>query len=117
MAFHVLIKAASALSRGTQTLLPCAADAYRFDARVGSLWPRRRLETLTMYLSLSNNPFRWMYIHIASHHIARHITDPYSREFLAGISDAVSVRSPAAHTPERDPLFDADPWAAGLGNF
>ena len=33
------------------------------------LWPRRRLETLTMYLSLSNNPFRWMQKHIVSHHV------------------------------------------------
>lgn len=22
-----------------------------------------------MYLSLSNNPFRWMYVHICSHHM------------------------------------------------
>ena len=33
------------------------------------MWTRRPVETLGMYLSLSNNPFRWMYIHLTSHHM------------------------------------------------
>lgn len=33
------------------------------------LWPRRRIEALSMYLSLSNNPFRWMQKHVVSHHV------------------------------------------------
>ena len=33
------------------------------------LYPRRVGETLGMYLSLSNNPFRWMYVHVCSHHM------------------------------------------------
>jgi fatty acid desaturase len=32
------------------------------------LYPRRILETFTMYLSMSNNPFRWTYLHIQEHH-------------------------------------------------
>jgi len=33
------------------------------------LWPRRRLEALSMYLTFSNNPFRWMQKHIVGHHV------------------------------------------------
>ena len=33
------------------------------------MWSRRRAEALTMYLTFSNNPFRWMYKHVVSHHV------------------------------------------------
>jgi hypothetical protein len=33
------------------------------------MWSRRRAEALAMYLTFSNNPFRWMYKHVVSHHV------------------------------------------------
>lgn len=33
------------------------------------MWSRRSLEALGMYLTFSNNPFRWMQKHIVSHHV------------------------------------------------
>ena len=81
----------------TALLAPLAAPAWAAHAVLGvaiswlggfahnglHLYPRRVGETLGMYLSLSNNPFRWMYVHLTSHHMQTNTAIDHDKRAVA----------------------------------
>ena len=81
----------------TALLAPSAAPAWAAHAVLGvaiswlggfahnglHLYPRRVGETLGMYLSLSNNPFRWMYVHLTSHHMQTNTAIDHDKRAVA----------------------------------